>query len=1077
MTTFSLPSEINDNNKYIFAMFIEMAQHNLFVLMKHIYETVLQEQYTLPLDEKGKPIEDFGKNKVWDKIFTDLRDKTTTSEQALKLKSLLYKHFPYMSTAVYLNTGDIYANDLRTQLDSDGNSLVTTISDKQDTTGKTPYCKNELLVLELISNFIRPLRNSFRHNVGSKQNAILDILSEYVTAIITKLIVGSEESVTKKDKKGNETTEIQIIRDQKLYFLRGALEVVADRFQNFDTEHKNAMKTRCTSSNMNYLYCIMFICMFLEKSYVKQFVDKCAVFNDEDKEYGFEMLGVYCTKLPAAKYDVSTNNVALALDILNELSKCPAELYELLSPQDQKEFRFLDEMYEEVFMRRKTDRFASLVMEYIDKNKLFKRIRFQVSLGKYRFKFYNKTCIDGSTQVRTLQKDLNGFGRIDQMNEIRKSVWSSLIRKTDNEENFAPKDTPETEPYITDHNPRYIFNGNRIALWWNDDTNGNDYFMPSINGDKAPCVAPKAWMSIYELPAMMFLMKLKGAELVEKIIIEKCDQKHKLYNDIADGNLEDGNFNGIAEKELPRCLTKGVSDDTLTVFKTIKDNLLKKIERFEKYINDTDPLLIKSGKLAAWLSDDILFWLRKGTAPTSKNFRNMQTTLATYNGDNIKVLQNLFTRKYYLKNVDGLKKKELEKVKSYSIIQCHPFLNQLPSFQTYYPISGQYALINICKDYIATEKQFIGKVADKNLPLYEKIEKRHGSVDKKAKAAKFAANPIELPSRMFENEIRKAVNCNDTTKNVTYMINDYLKNREQDSPQSFYEMCRCYKAFETDKKPVYKTVKEIEQGIKSVRQQNLSKPDNKKVSLKFVKDTETLIKRFKVQDIIMFWMAKKTLMEGGMNIEDFKLKKVFDSENHVHILSNTGKVEYTVRFDDGNSLTITQSGITLKKHSTLYRLIYDRRLQTLAKNLKDTVIDRKTLEYELQQYDRMALEITKMIMDFEDKYCTKYAAEESTLSKKKKTEDFKDMIMDTKTITPRISGISDTEKTMLKSIRNSFNHWSYPTGLPDVENAGESENADEEDIQDDGKKTFKKYNKAQKVRDVFEMSLSQVSLI
>lgn len=273
-----------------------------------------------------------------------------------------------------------------------------------------PYCKDELVVLELICNFIRPLRNKFRHNINDKQNTILDILSNYVAEIITKSIVGAEKEVTKRDKDGNTATQKQIIKDPKMYFLRGALEIVADRFPDFDKEHKEAMKKI-------------------------------------DKKYGFEMLGVYCTKLPAAKYDVTTNNVALALDILNELSKCPDELYSLLSPQNQNRFRFLDEMYNEVFMCRKTDRFANLVMEYIDKNNLFERIRFQVSLGKYRYKFYNKTCIDGSNQVRSLQKDLNGFGRIDKMNEIRKTQRNNLIRFTDNEENFAPKDTAETTPY------------------------------------------------------------------------------------------------------------------------------------------------------------------------------------------------------------------------------------------------------------------------------------------------------------------------------------------------------------------------------------------------------------------------------------------------------------------------------------------------------------------------------------------------------------------------------------------------------------------------------------------------------
>ncbi|MBP5367791.1 MAG: type VI-B CRISPR-associated RNA-guided ribonuclease Cas13b [Bacteroidales bacterium] len=1064
MTTFALPSQINDNNKHIFAMFIEMAQHNFFVLMKHIYETALHEQ--LNTDADGNQIEDFGKPSLWKKVFTDLRDKITTNEQAVKLKSLLYKHFPYLSNAIYLNKGSKYVGDLRTQLDNEGNPLVDTISDKPSSSGIVSYCKDELVVLELISNYFRPLRNKFRHNITDKQNKILEILSNYFTEVITKLIVGAEKEVTKKEKDGTTSKQMQIIKDQKMYFLRGALEIISDRFPDFDQEHKEAMKKRCT----NYFYFIMFIDLFLEKKYVKQFIDKCAIFNDIDKKYGFEMLGVYCTKLPAAKYDVSSNNVALALDILNELSKCPEELYKLLSPQDQKEFRFLDEIYDEVFMLRKSDRFANLVMEYIDKNNLFERIRFQVSLGKYRYKFYNKTCIDGSTQVRTLQKDLNGFGRIDKMNEIRKTKWNNLIRITDNEENFAPKDTADTTPYITDHNPRYITNGNRIALWWNNDEKDDDFYIPTINGDKAPCIPPKAWMSIYELPAMMFLIKLKGAKFVEDLIIKKCDQKLHLYNTIANDSWEEGNFEGIDPKDLPRCLSNGSASDTSSVMAAIKDNLREDIKKMEQYIEETDPLLLKTGRLGAWLSKDIVFWMKKGTAPTGKNFRSLQDTLSTFTFGNVEVLQKMFNQKYYLQNVEGLKNKQLEKISSFSIIQCHPFIKTIPYFQTYYRMGGTSTIANICKEYIAKEKEYLEKVADKNIPIYEKIVKRHDSVNKKDKASKLASNPIELPTQMFEAEIRNATGCFDTNKNVAYIINNYLQNTEQDSVQSFYEMKRSYKVFEDNKKPVFKSVKEIEEGIKAIRIQNQRANEDKKISLKFVKNTETTIKRFKLQDIIMFWMAKKTLLEDGMNIEDFKLKNVFDNDQHEHILSNTGSVAYTVRFDDGGTLTICQNGITLKNHSTLYRLIYDRRLKSLAKNLKDTTIDRNTLEYELSQYDRMALEITKMIMDFEDNYSVKYATEEATLSKNKKTNNFKDMIMDTNPPSPRISGISGTEKTLLVNIRNSFNHWSYPEGIADVENAGEGSGIDING-------NFRKYNKAKKVRDVFDMSLNNISLV
>lgn len=131
-----------------------------------------------------------------------------------------------------------------------------------------------------------------------------------------------------------------------------------------------------------------------------------------------------------------SGRMALALDMLNELQKCPSELFETLSPKDRSRFRVevditnssennsSDNSEEsQVLMMRFQDRFPRLALRYIDECNVFDKIRFQLSLGKYRYAFYDKMCIDSKEpdRVRSLQKDLNGFGRLQEIEEERKN--------------------------------------------------------------------------------------------------------------------------------------------------------------------------------------------------------------------------------------------------------------------------------------------------------------------------------------------------------------------------------------------------------------------------------------------------------------------------------------------------------------------------------------------------------------------------------------------------------------------------------------------------------------------------------
>lgn len=318
----------------------------------------------------------------------------------------------------------------------------------------------------------------------------------------------------------------------------------------------------------------LFLCLFLTKKYAKEFGDKTDFWGTKlpkrptDKEILImhETSCVYRMHLPKNRMESNRPDSALALDMLGELKKCPRELFDTLSASDQNRFRVKEKTDDgTVLMLRSHDRFAYHALSYLDTMKKFSSIRFQIDLGNYRYKFYDKDWVDkdlveesetNEDRVRILQKEMVGYGRLSEIEEERKVRWENLIRLID-----KPRaDTTDTKPYITDHHASYHIENNHIGLQWNEDGKGildrKSIFMPDttlpewVNDDTkkkdldnpadkvALCHPPKAWLSVYDLPAVCFLTYLTGSgECAERIIIETTNNYNRLFKDIYDGIL------------------------------------------------------------------------------------------------------------------------------------------------------------------------------------------------------------------------------------------------------------------------------------------------------------------------------------------------------------------------------------------------------------------------------------------------------------------------------------------------------------------------------------------------------------
>ena len=493
---------------------------------------------------------------------------------------------------------------------------------------------------------------------------------------------------------------------------------------------------------------IVFFCtVFLQKTYAKLMLEELRLLEngpyngseaDDEKKNAIlrEMLSIYRVRVPKGKrLDSKDDETTLAMDILNELRKCPMPLYDVLGRKGQKLFedevtRPNERTPEKAKRLRSTDRFPYLVLRYIDQQKIFSRIRFQVQLGNFRFKFYDKPLIDGTNEIRSWQKEINGFGRLQEIEMKRLQTYANKLQKSEQVSTkleyedlyldltqFA-EDTEENAPYITNHRATYNIHSNRIGMYWEDEQNPKQYKLFSEDGlylppletkdGKAPIQmpAPKASLSVYDLPALMFYQYLLEDSKADKseydypqeVIIKKYKALTRLFSDISKGILQPiGNAETLSRKlkseytlsisEVPEKLVAYLSGKEISGNDKLFDyaerevmqrfsRSLRRLEHYEedrKMIGSKDNKYgkksfvdVRHGRLAQYLAESIMDWrvpfVGRGDKLTGLNYSTMQSFLATYGSNStLSELTSLFKSAKLLGTGPG----------------SHPFLNEV----------------------------------------------------------------------------------------------------------------------------------------------------------------------------------------------------------------------------------------------------------------------------------------------------------------------------------------------------------------------------------------------------------------
>ncbi|MCU0393310.1 MAG: type VI-B CRISPR-associated RNA-guided ribonuclease Cas13b [Thermoflexibacter sp.] len=206
---------------------------------------------------------------------------------------------------------------------------------------------------------------------------------------------------------------------------------------------------------------IYFTCLFLEKKQANLFLSSIKGLKNTSNENFRAVRAFYthhCCLLPQPRLESSD----VLLDMLGELRRCPALLYDLLSDNDKAYFQhtitykagFDAEKVEEVAIsKRYDDRLPYFILRYLDDTNALPDIRFQLYVGKVVNKKYEAKII-GELTDRYLLKEIHVFDKLSEYWE-KKPTWT--INNAPN-----PETNPLEEGQMTQYSPHYNISGNRV---------------------------------------------------------------------------------------------------------------------------------------------------------------------------------------------------------------------------------------------------------------------------------------------------------------------------------------------------------------------------------------------------------------------------------------------------------------------------------------------------------------------------------------------------------------------------------------------------------------------------------------
>lgn len=297
-----------------------------------------------------------------------------------------------------------------------------------------------------------------------------------------------------------------------------------------------------------------FICLFLEPEYSYVFLKKLAGFKrggTPEEKATLQVYTIYSARQPQIKLQSDVNDVtALLMDMLNELQRCPNELYETLSEEDKAIFitkmeSAIDEDEKtgeerDSILKRSQNRFPYFALRYLDSMEIFKGLRFHIDLGNYHFKNYPKE-MDNMTINRRWEKKLLTFGRLQDFDDLHTPpAFRKLLKDP------ASINDSTAAPFIPISNPHYNFSGideKNIGIKDIRIKKGNveyDPWLSIMEGKKPGTSEPDFFLATDELTGLLlidYFAKKYNVPGAETIITDYGRRVKRMLIDFSEGKI------------------------------------------------------------------------------------------------------------------------------------------------------------------------------------------------------------------------------------------------------------------------------------------------------------------------------------------------------------------------------------------------------------------------------------------------------------------------------------------------------------------------------------------------------------
>ena len=995
------------------------------------------------------------------------------ADDQIQMQSLLFKHFPALEVIILKEK----------EKEKEKEKRENEKSEKKKNTNHLGYTKDISLadclrVIHLLGMTLAEQRNYYTHADPYDTKAEREEQYKHQSEIVDMLdwLTKSSRGVLKKQE-GLTQREFEFMTGTERYQKVG--KVFREHEDFYFTvkkkyEDKKNNKKIYILSDFGVLYLGV---LFLSKNYAKLFVEesklfKCSPFNEDENNVMLDMMSIYRVHRPRLhRLDSKDNKSAMTMDMLTEMRRCPQELYELLSPEDRAKF----EMDNDYKMLRNGDRFPYMMLQYIDENEMFKYIRFQLLLGSFRYKFYDKQCIDSETRVRRLQKEIHGYGRLQDVRDKRLEMWAEVLQKRQEQEDkeLFVADNAETQPYITDRQPSYHISNNRIGLYWERNKDPRQFelfdadytYLPKLSvehEDKSiDLVEPRCFLSIYDIGAMYFYEYLRkthnaDAPSAEQLIIDYEEQYRRFFDEVAQGKItpcaDKEAFAQMLAQRYPLLSISGIPDklrlylsgSTLMhegqtetsrqrLVRLTIDALNKRAEEIQLRLDtlkvDREKGNVKHGKLARYLAKSMLEWQPsldgKGFDKlTGENFNVLTNYLAVYN-------------EYRVTQLGGLKLAQV--LKNAHLLDSnnrHPFLQDVLNNER-----GNRNVEQFYWNYLIREKQYVlscKKALESNpsdsalaaLPFVHYRSMRFAErteQEMRSLASRYSA--VQLPDGLFTSHILHVLKtaCADNAELQAALTIDKDKSVNPLNNASYLLSVYYRTVLHDNSQPFY-----FYERIGEV-----------------TKAHDRAIRRFKSQDMILFLATKvmlvRLIMANNKNLplDDIKLENVCTES----LLRHTFTMRVSVPIN-GEKVFIEQQNMSFKNYGEFYRCLADERLETLLTGIVDSIKPNKQGEKvvrygdimnELLSYDRNRSKVFELAQMIERVALHSHAELYDPSSPAffdegnkdlPKRNNFKAMIK----LIDRLNNteLTDAQRTLLITIRNAFSHNNYKIDLQSV---------------------------------------------